>query len=257
MMALPTALVGLAIALMIPEERRQLPFATPQDSGRKGGQQKHRRTRQHPGSHWLRDPVILLIAAANFCSLYGFFLLLTWLPYYLQTVRGILEVQTGWLASLAWWVSIPSSLLFSSLSDRFVPRRAVMMGLMAVAGIALALIPHTTTEAQLVAALVLYGVTGKLTLDPIIVAFVAEWVPRGNSAGAFGFLNFSGMLGSVLAPLVTGLILDANGWFAGAFLIGALLLGVGVLCVVGTFRYHGATITPGLADIQVHNRTAE
>ena len=53
-----------------------------------------------------------------FCSLFGFFVILTWLPYYLQNERGIAGSETGFISSLVAWISIPGALLFSSLSDK-------------------------------------------------------------------------------------------------------------------------------------------
>nr|WP_235425161.1 hypothetical protein [Heyndrickxia ginsengihumi] len=49
--------------------------------------------------------------------------MMTWLPYYLQTERGVSGSQTGIIASLVPWASIPGALLFGFLSDRIKIRK--------------------------------------------------------------------------------------------------------------------------------------
>lgn len=51
-------------------------------------------------NHILTDVLI-------FCSLYGFFSMLTWLPTYLQQVRDVPAADTGTVSSLVPWASIP------------------------------------------------------------------------------------------------------------------------------------------------------
>lgn len=259
-MAVPTVLVGLLIGHFIPEgsERRkgaERPEAVehreaaggreaPGHSEAAGRSEAPPSPQADRGSFkapaWLKEPTIVWMSVANFCSLYGFFLILTWLPYYLQSARGMAGVQTGVVASLVPWVSIPAALFFSSLSDRLRSRRQLMAVLYGVAALAMAFIPYAATQAQLIFLLVVYGAAGKLTVDPIMVAYVAESVQKSvqdeGSAGAFGFLNFAGMVGSVLAPVITGVIVDASGRFEAAFSIGGLLLALGMLGVLMTSR---------------------
>lgn len=243
-MAVPTALVGLLIARFIREEPRREappraktdPVDTEQGTGVKAASSDRTPVGKRSTLHVLQRPALLWLCVANFCSLYGFFLILTWLPYYLQNVRAMTTVQSGLVSSIVLWVSIPSALILSTLSDRLFSRRWTMVALLGLAALAMVMIPYVESSASLIALLVLYGIVGKLTVDPIMVASVAEAVPDDVSAGAFGFLNFAGMIGSVLAPVITGAIVDATGQFSAAFLIGGVLLAFGMLSVLATFR---------------------
>lgn len=253
-MAVPTAFVGLLIARFIPEAprreaprresprreapRREAPteVKTERETGARAASSDGTPVGKPYTVHVLKRPALLWLCAANFCSLYGFFLILTWLPYYLQNVRAMTTVQSGVVSSIVLWVSIPSALILSTLSDRLFSRRWTMVTLLGIAALAMVMIPYVESGASLIALLVLYGIVGKLTVDPIMVAFVAQAVPDDVSAGAFGVLNFAGMIGSVLAPVITGAIVDATGQFSAAFLIGGILLAFGMLSVLATFR---------------------
>ncbi len=170
----------------------------------------------------------------NFASLYPFFMLLSWLPYYLEYERGLTTGAAALVASLVPWASIPSGLLVSAFSDRRADRIGPLRfllpaGAVAVAGIALA---PSGGQAVLYAFLLLYGLLGKSTTDPLLVAETAEAAPPGRSATALGFLNFSGMVASVLAPYVTGLLTHAQGDMVPAFLLAAGVMVAGTLVTV-------------------------
>lgn len=177
---------------------------------------------------------LLLAYAVMFCSLYGFFVILTWLPYYLQVARHMPPGITGIISSLVPWASIPGALFFSHLSDRTGRRREFALGLLPAAAAALILIPLVPNQGVLFAALIAYGLLGKLALDPIMVAFVADRVPRAAYSSAFALFNFAGMLSSILGPLVTGVLRDRWGTLEVGFFLAAALLLLGALCMAFT-----------------------
>jgi MFS family permease len=160
-----------------------------------------------------------------FCSLYGFFGMLTWLPYYLQTARGVDGSQTGIIASLVPWASIPGAIFFGYISDRVKSKKPLIISL-AVAGAFLQIvIPYTESYSLLLTGLVLYGLLGKLALDPVLISYIADITPASMYSKVYGFFNFSGMLSSIFAPYITGYFADRTGSLElGFYLSGALLL---------------------------------
>ncbi|MED3725832.1 MFS transporter [Priestia filamentosa] len=160
-----------------------------------------------------------------FCSLYGFFGMLTWLPYYLQTARGVDGSQTGIIASLVPWASIPGAIFFGYISDRVKSKKPLIISL-AVAGAFLQIvIPYTESYSLLLTGLVLYGLLGKLALDPVLISYIADITPAFMYSKVYGFFNFSGMLSSIFAPYITGYFADRTGRLElGFYLSGALLL---------------------------------
>ena len=100
----------------------------------------------------------------------------------------------------------------------------VPLAMLATFGIA-----FVTDNTLLVVVLVLYGLTGKLALDPIIVAFVTRNAPKGSLSTALSAYNFIGMSGSILAPFVTGWIADQFGSMQAGFYLGAIMLLIGLI----------------------------
>src|SRR5690554_4562213 len=119
-LALPTALVAVAFWVFIREPKGS---ATAGDPPRSEPAQEAlvqtgepARPQRSTGSPWSRNHILIYLL--NFCSLYGFFVILTWLPYYLQTARGYDGMAVGWISSLVPWMAVPGGLIASWLSDR-------------------------------------------------------------------------------------------------------------------------------------------
>ena len=216
-MSIPTLLTGLAIWLFVKEKKRQPVEAD--------GVAK-------PKSKFtdlFKNRNLLLVYLMVFCSLFGFFVILTWLPYYLQSERGIAGSETGFITSLVAWISIPGALLFSSLSDRLGKRKPLILVLVPVAILSMLSIIWMPNMTGVIVALCVYGLVGKLALDPVLVALVADSVDENNYSSAFGLFNFIGMSSSILAPVIAGAARDMTGSLASSFYVSAALLVVGLV----------------------------
>lgn len=164
-----------------------------------------------------------------FCSLYGFFSMLTWLPTYLQQVREVAPSQTGIIASLVPWASIPGAILLSMLARRLRNTRPLIVALAVLGGLCQILVPMTGDYSLMIVGLVVYGLVGKLALDPILIAFLAENTPRSMYSRVYGYFNFAGMLSSIFAPYITGALADATGALEAGFYLSAVLLLAGAV----------------------------
>lgn len=216
-MAIPTLLTGLAIWLFVKEKKRQ-----PADTSAAA-------LPKSKFSDLFKNRNLLLVYLMVFCSLFGFFVILTWLPYYLQSERGIPGSETGFISSLVAWISIPGALLFSSLSDRLGKRKPLILLLVPVAIVSMLSIVWMPSMTGVIVALCVYGLVGKLALDPVLVALVADSVDERNYSSAFGLFNFIGMSSSILAPVIAGAARDMTGSLASSFYVSAALLAVGLV----------------------------
>jgi predicted MFS family arabinose efflux permease len=156
-------------------------------------------------------------------AMYGFYVIVTWLPYYLQTARHIEGGIAGAVSTIMPLATIPSAILIGVLADRSGERRKIMLWLLPLGAIALALVVLSPSLLGLYIALLLYGLSGKLVIDPLLIAAVAEQTDASSHGKAFAFLNFAGTVSMVLAPTITGLIVDLTGSFDSGFLLAALL----------------------------------
>lgn len=175
---------------------------------------------------------LILSYITIFCSIYGFFMILTWLPYYLANERGITGGNIAFVASLLPWAAIPGSIFFSYISDKMGRRRPVLLVMLPLAFLATASIVYFDNMAILYTALILYGVVGKISTNPVLVALVANNAPKQAYSTAFSVYNFIGMSSSILAPVVTGYIYDKTGSMANGFYLAAGLLIVGFIAVL-------------------------
>jgi MFS family permease len=217
-MAVPTVLVGLLIWVLIRENPR------PAHTAEEGPKTSF--------MDLIRNRNLLVIYAMVFCSLFGFFMILTWLPYYLQTERGISPKDIGNISALVAWVSIPGGIFFARLSDRLGKRRPLVFVLAPIAALSLISIAWVQDVSQVIIAICVYGFFGKLALDPVLVAAVADNAPKSAYGTAYGIFNFVGMSSSILAPTIAGAIVDATGSLAANFYISAGILLVGMLGVL-------------------------
>lgn len=219
-MAVPTVVVALLVAFFIKERVSEGPkaAAAAQETGPKPTL-----------ADLFRNRNLVAVYIMVFCSLYGFFAVLTWLPYYLQTARGMAGAEVGIISSLVPWASIPGAIFFGYLSDKLGKRKPLAYFLVPLATIALFMTVYVQSYPALIAALVLYGMTGKLALDPVLVAFVADNAPKNGYSSAFGVYNFIGMSSSILAPYITGWLADVTGSLDSGFYLSGVLLFVGLL----------------------------
>lgn len=218
--AIPTILVALLIAFFVRDDSHKV-----KNKQTAGKQEKMEMKKLFTKNHIF---VYILI----FCSLYGFFGMLTWLPYYLQTARGVEASQTGIISSLVPWASIPGALLFGYLSDRIKSKKPLIIGLALAGAICQFAIPYTENYSLLLVGLALYGLLGKLALDPVLIAYMADITPSSMYSRVYGFFNFSGMLSSIFAPYITGYFADETGSLEfGFYLSGGLLIVGGLLFI--------------------------
>lgn len=178
----------------------------------------------------LFSPLLCSVYFLYFCTCYGYYLIVTWLPSYLQTERGFDGGAIGFASALVAVVGVPGALFFSNLSDKFRNSKVkVILGLEIVAAVMLmftVLSPNTT---MLMISLVLYGLLGKMAVDPILISFVSEQASAKTLGRAFSLFNFFGMSSAVVAPTLTGFISDITGSKEISFVISACLVITGTL----------------------------
>ncbi|RIO39093.1 MFS transporter [Staphylococcus nepalensis] len=175
---------------------------------------------------------LILAYIIIFCSIYGFFMIITWLPFYLETERGISGAQVAFVASLVPWAAIPGSLFFSWLSDRLGRRRPMLIIMLPLAFIFTISIVMFNNLWVLYIALIGYGVVGKISTNPVLIAVVSANAPKHALSTSFSVYNFIGMTASILAPYLTGYLTDLTGKMATGFYLAAGLLIIGFICAL-------------------------
>lgn len=227
-MAIPTIIVGILFYVLLKEK-----VIRPEDQVDKG--QILNENADVKGNEKVslksiftnRNLVVSFILC--FCSIYANFVIITWLPQFLQVERGFAGTSVGFISSLVPWASIPGAIIFANLSDKYKITKKFVYFLVPLALISVFGIAFVTNRTLLIVVLILYGLTGKLALDPILVAFVMKNASKSSLGTTLSVYNFIGMSGSILAPYITGWIADSMGSMKVGFYLASVLLLVGLI----------------------------
>lgn len=160
-----------------------------------------------------------------FATCYGYYMIVSWLPNFLETERGFTGGSIGSASSLVAFAAIPGALIISKISDKYRNKRLLfIIALELIAAATLLTTVQSATITFLLAGLVFYGLFGKLTVEPILISHVAETAPKTNYGTSFGVFNFFGMSSSVIAPPLTGYLADFTGTKITGFYVAIAIL---------------------------------
>jgi len=184
------------------------------------------------------------ICLGFFCFDYYWYVLITWLPDYLVTVRRLTIVQTGLYASLVFFTFGICEPIGGWIADSLIRRgwneTRTRKGIVTIAFFASLFMvaamraSHTGLAIWLLIAASLVGLaTGNLL---VILQCCAPFDKVGIWTGAE---NFAGNLAGIAAPLAVGLLIKRSGSYVPGFELGVGILLVGLLAywfVVGELK---------------------
>jgi len=225
-MAIPTVIVGILFMVLLKEK-----IIRPEDQNKVASTAvaSTEVTEKVSLKSIFQNKRLLAAFALCFCSIYANFVIITWLPTFLIEERGFAGSSVGFISSLVPWASIPGALFFALRADKTGSTKKLIFTLVPIALISTFSIAFVTNKSLLIFFLILYGLTGKLAIDPIIVAFVARNAPKGSLGTTLSAYNFIGMSGAILAPYVTGFLADKFGTMKIGFYFAVALMLLGLL----------------------------
>ena len=171
----------------------------------------------------------------HFASNYNFYFILAWLPEYLVTVRGFSMQSMASVAGTAYLTNAIAALVSGWATDRAVRAgrslSTIYKGIMAFSHVAsivamagMVLLPVKGSVACLFAYEIVLGFA-----SPGLFA-IPQILAGPKAAGRWvGVQNTCGNLAGILAPVITGILVDATGNFTSAFALASLVNVLGVL----------------------------
>jgi MFS family permease len=187
-----------------------------------------------PLSSILRQPSLWGTALGLFSSNYSFYFLLNWLPYYVVRERGFSTREMASLTGSAYLVSALSSIVAGWAIDRFV--RA---GRANVAYKSVMVVAHLGTVACMLGiafAAQPWALAGIFAYQVITGAaaagvFAIPQILAGPTASArwVGIQNCCGNFAGVIAPALTGLLVEETHRFTAAFVTAAVVSLAGLI----------------------------
>jgi MFS family permease len=172
----------------------------------------------------------------HFASNYGYYFIVSWLPFYLVKSRGFSMGSMVAIAAWAYLLNALSALAMGWLADRWIRAgrspTLVYKGIMAanhLAGIACMIGMIMLPAAGSIAALFVFEVVSGCSYPGL---FAIPQILAGPRASArwVGVQNAAGNVAGLIAPAITGVLVDQTGLFDVAF---GLAAGVNVLGLVG------------------------
>ena len=183
----------------------------------------------------LRQRTFWGTALGHFSINYGFYFVMTWLPTFLVKAGGFTVSQMASIGATIYGIYALTTFLAGTTSDRWirnggsptVVRKAFALAsaIGAAAAIAgCAMVEPPTATWLLGAAAVCFGLS-----TPIMFAMTTTLAgPRAAGRWA-GAQNVAGQIAGIVAPLVTGFIVDATGSFSGAFVVSSAILLIAIV----------------------------
>jgi MFS family permease len=213
--------------------RRSAPASSP--SGTATAAQR-RGLPHSPLSRLLRLRTVWGLFLSQGCEVYGGYMLLTWLPTYLQTAKGLNLLDAGMTTAVPFGVAAAMHVVLGRLSDRLLTRDGVHAGrrrwmvAACLAGAAIILlVPFLDNLWAIVAVLSIarsmggaaaacnFALVTDLVRNPADVGKVTSiTVLGGNSFGMMG-------------PIVTGYVVALTGGFNATFAVAGILALTGAL----------------------------
>jgi DHA2 family multidrug resistance protein-like MFS transporter len=160
----------------------------------------------------LRIPLFSLSICTSICSFCAQMLALVSLPFFLQTMMGRSEVETGLLLTpwpLATMVMAPlAGYLIERVHAGFLG--ALGMAVMACGLFALALLPSSPSDLDIIWRMILCGAGFGLFQSPNNHTIISA-APRSRSGGASGMLGTARLLGQSTGAALVALMFNAFG----------------------------------------------
>jgi MFS family permease len=196
----------------------------------------------------LKQPSLWGTALGLFSSNYTFYFMLNWLPTYLQTERGFSLIAMTKLATLAFAVNAVSAFGAGWAIDRFLARggsaNVGYKSVMAVAhlgSVACMLVMAVGSPTwALIGVFVFQALCG--ASSPGVYAMCQILAGPRASGRWVGIQNSLGNLPGIVAPWLTGYIIQSTGHFTNAFVVAAAVSLLGLIGWIG--------MVPTLAELQ-------
>ncbi len=186
-------------------------------------------------AYLIRQPKVIGMTLGFGSYNYVFYLLLTWLPSYLSQALHIDLLHSFLYTGVPWLIGTASELLIGGwlverlMARGFQPdkvRRVVLIGGTAMGmGILGAAYARTATDALIWISISLAGLSAAAAVGWTVPSLIG---PSGSVGTVAGIQNFSSQVSGIVAPIVTGYLVNARHSFAWAFGVSAIYLCIGI-----------------------------
>ena len=189
-----------------------------------------------------QGPALWGLALTQGCNVYSQYLFLTWMPSYLQATKGLTIAKTGFYAAIPYAIAVVLCIIVGRVSDRLLKgdvgggkRRYMIAFAMLLA--AVILFAPMVESLGVILGLIAVSLTGVASTTSLNFALLNDLLKKPQDVGvAMGFLAVGGNVFGLLAPIVTGYVVESTGNYDWAFIIAGALLVVGATSILTLAR---------------------
>jgi MFS family permease len=199
----------------------------------------------HGVFHYLFSLPVLGVATAFFAFNYVLYFFLSWLPSYLtdyqhldikhMSVVGILP----WLGATLGFVvgGIASDGLYRRTGNVLFARKAVIIMGLGVAAICVLLVSRVSSLVPAVTLIAVASLFAFMT-PQACWSLLQDIVPRERIGATGGFVHLLANLAGILAPSITGFMIQYGAGYSSAFVVASALAAIGLVVLGLTVREH-------------------
>ena len=195
-------------------------------------------------------PGVLATAFAFFGYAYILYFFLSWFPSYLTMEQHLSIKSMSFVGAIPWLFGfiglagggMVSDFIFQLTGNAVMARKLVLVGGLLVAAVCVALAGEVTGVLAAVA-LMAVSVFFMYLTGHTYFTLILDTVDNDRVGGVSGFVHFIANLAGIVAPAVTGYMVQASGTFTGAFVLAGAIAVLGALSVAVFVR-------PPTADAQ-------
>ncbi len=177
------------------------------------------------------------------CMVYGGYMLLTWLPSYLQQAKGLSLMNAGFVSAVPFGVATIASIILGRIGDWWLTsagvhsgRRRSMIALMLMGPALMLAVPYLNSLWSIVIVLSVAASMG-WTASALNFALVTDLVRNPADIGKVTSITvLGGNCFGILGPIVTGYVLAITGSFNATFAVAGALALLGAICTLTLTR---------------------
>jgi MFS family permease len=187
----------------------------------------------------LKERKVLAAAIGSGAYNYSFYLLLTWLPFYLQKGLKMTGQQSVLWSAVPWTAAaIVGFAVGGALTDILVRRgydASAVRKTILIAGTSMGLFvlaPAFLHQSGVVLVCLSLSLSGLAAASPVLWTLPSLLVPSGSTGRVGAIMNQSNQIAAIVAPIATGYLTTWTHSFVAAFLVAGIILLMGVASYV-------------------------
>jgi predicted MFS family arabinose efflux permease len=177
------------------------------------------------------------------CMVYGGYMLLTWLPSYMQQAKGLSLMSAGFVSAVPFAAAAVMSVVLGRVGDRqltsaqvYSGHRRWMIAVMLMGPALMLLVPYIDSLSLIVLLLSVAASMG-WTASALNFALVNDLVRNPADIGKVTSTTvLGGNLFGIMGPIVTGYVIQLTGSFNATFMVAGGLALCGAICTLTMTR---------------------